>query len=369
MMGSRGRGGRARTAGSLGLFLAHSASRISGISRFSGSGARLSRHSALGMPARRAVTWVTGQGPFAPQEVPCAFQGSPALLPKARERRKFIRACCFKGTLRCHRATAPACVCACGCGVSSAAWAGAASGRHTQHARTTQKRTRAHTALSSMCASASSHDPERTAGTRPARDANAPALRSAPASNAGIASRRRRGRGGGASQAARQLIGRASAPEEANNARRSHREAVNRGALESARVVHAEAVAELGAFGSACRAGRSRSAAWLPVPRAGRVAVSFLARRRRDRPWPHDRPFGAHTSSTQHLIPASQQPPARAERFRRAARFVARDDAQEGISGSMVACRVARTARALRLHTQKISRHVFSDQPCRCGVF
>ena len=83
--------------------------------------------------------------------------------------------------------------------------------------------------------------------------------------------------------------------------RSSHREAANRVAPESARVVHAEAVAELGAFGSACRAGRSRSAAWLPVPRARRVAVSFLARRRRDRPWPHDRPFGAHTSSTSFL--------------------------------------------------------------------
>ena len=148
MMGSRGRGGRARTAGLLGLFLAHSAIIISGISRFSGSGARLSRHSALGMPARRAVTWVTGQGPFAPQEVPCAFQGSTALLPKARERRKFIRACCFKGTLRCHRATAPACVCACGCGVSSAAWAGAAWS-HTHAARTHHSEThvRAHCTL------------------------------------------------------------------------------------------------------------------------------------------------------------------------------------------------------------------------------
>ena len=55
MMGSRGRGGRARTAGSLGLFLAHSVSIMSGISRFSGSGARLSRHSALGMPTQRGV--------------------------------------------------------------------------------------------------------------------------------------------------------------------------------------------------------------------------------------------------------------------------------------------------------------------------
>ena len=80
--------------------------------------------------------------------------------------------------------------------------------------------------------------------------------------------------------------------------RSSRREAANRDAPESAWAAHAEAVAELGAFGSACRAGRSRSAAWLPVPRARRVAVSFLAWRRRDRPWSHDRPFGAHTSST-----------------------------------------------------------------------
>ena len=102
-----------------------------------------------------------------------------------------------------------------------------------------------------------------------------------------------------AAAAARRPPGSSSAaPEEASNVRSSRREAANRGAPESARAAHAESVAELGVFGSACRAGRSRSAAWLPVPRARRVAVTFLARRRRDRPWPHDRPFGAHTSLT-----------------------------------------------------------------------
>jgi hypothetical protein len=215
MMGSRGRGGRARTAGSLGLILANSASTISGISRFFGSGARLSRHSALGMPARRAVTWVTEKGlavraPRSSGRVP-RKPGPPSKSTRATQ---FIRECCFKRNPTLpprHRTRVRVCV---------RLWreqrglGGGGVGSHTCSTHASLRNARARTLHSPACAQAQAATipnerqepaPHATPTRRPcARRRRATLVSQAAVDEAAAAT----------SQAARQLISRARGGEQ-----------------------------------------------------------------------------------------------------------------------------------------------------------